>query len=221
MKYLCKVVVVLAMLGLATGVQAETSKDAIAKKLEQRVTLQFQEATVSDAVAFLRAKAADLNIVLLMSPEQAKAARVTLSLKDVPMRDALRYIAELVGVGMRIEDHSVVLSPNFLQDSAPAKRYSTRLNVKPAESAGQYFIECTILEGDEVLSTPRMLTTAGKEGVIKIMSQDTRSGVVLTAMVSESNGLPSSVATTTKVMENGVTNWQSSEVITLTGMGKK
>ena len=79
--------------------------------------VQFQDATLDEALEYIRVKARDLdpatkgiNIVLKPSAELAKA-RITLSLKDVPVLEALRYITELAGCKLDMLGESFYIAP--------------------------------------------------------------------------------------------------------------
>ena len=61
--------------------------------------VDFRDATVREAVAFVSQKVRELsggkqtvNVVWLVSPEQTATARVTLNLRNVPASEVLRYI---------------------------------------------------------------------------------------------------------------------------------
>ena len=62
-------------------------------------TVDFRDATVQEAVAFVSQKVRELsagkqtvNVVWIVSPEQTASARVTLNLRNVPASEVLRYI---------------------------------------------------------------------------------------------------------------------------------
>jgi hypothetical protein len=62
-------------------------------------TVDFRDATVREAVAFVSQKVRELsggkqtvNVVWLVPPEQTATARVTLNLRNVPASEVLRYI---------------------------------------------------------------------------------------------------------------------------------
>ena len=62
-------------------------------------TVDFRDATVREAVAFVSQKVRELsggkqtvNVVWMVSPEQTATARVTLNLRNVPASEVLRYI---------------------------------------------------------------------------------------------------------------------------------
>jgi hypothetical protein len=62
-------------------------------------TVDFRDATVREAVAFVSQKVRELsggkqslNVVWMVSPEQTASARVTLNLRNMPASEVLRYI---------------------------------------------------------------------------------------------------------------------------------
>ena len=77
--------------------------------------LEFHEASVTEAVDFLRRKSVELdpekkgvNIVLKAPPNLAQI-KVTLSLTDVPLWDAIRYLANLAALVVEPEDSALLL----------------------------------------------------------------------------------------------------------------
>ncbi|MBN8421864.1 MAG: M56 family metallopeptidase [Verrucomicrobia bacterium] len=78
-------------------------------------TVQFREATVVEAVEFLRVKAKDLDPdkngvnILVRADETPQNALITLDLKDVPLIEALRYTAELAGMTLVAEPYAFTL----------------------------------------------------------------------------------------------------------------
>lgn len=80
-------------------------------------SVEFQEATVQEAVEFLRVKSNTLddvkqgvNIVLRL-PKDHPSTKITLSLRNVPLSEALRYVAGLAGLALHAEAHAFVLEP--------------------------------------------------------------------------------------------------------------
>ena len=83
-------------------------------------SVQFASATLEEAVEFIRSSVNNacwddypvesLNIVLIPGPVPS-TAEISLELKDVPVGEALRYIAELSGFTVTVEPHAVVLRP--------------------------------------------------------------------------------------------------------------
>lgn len=84
--------------------------------------VQLNNATLEDAIEFVRLKSWDYDTVerdpakkgvnLILKPGAAPStARITLDLKDVPMDAALRYITELAGMRYKVEPFAVVVVP--------------------------------------------------------------------------------------------------------------
>jgi len=101
---------------------------AISQKLEEiRIpSINFREATVREALDFIkqRSKALDtqepdenkrgINIVLKLDPSNAAAGastRITLALTDVPLGEALRYIATAANLKIKVEPYAVAVVP--------------------------------------------------------------------------------------------------------------
>jgi hypothetical protein len=77
--------------------------------------VDYQEATLPDALEFLRQKGNQLgagkvavNFVLQLD-EAAKNSKVTLTLQQVPFTEALRYIGELANVQFTYEPYAIVV----------------------------------------------------------------------------------------------------------------
>src|SRR5436190_19633854 len=84
--------------------------------------VQFQGASVEEAVEFLRIKSRDYDVFerdpskkgvnLIIKPGVAPStAQISLDLKDVPMAEALKYITELGQMKYKIEAFAVVVVP--------------------------------------------------------------------------------------------------------------
>ncbi len=99
---------------------------AINRKLDTiRIpSIDFREATVREALDFLKQRSRDLdtdepdpnrrgiNIVLKLDPASADAGqRITLSLTDVPLREALNYIATAASLKTKVEPYAVAVVP--------------------------------------------------------------------------------------------------------------
>lgn len=77
----------------------------------------LSDATLSETVDFLRAKAKDLdpenlgvNLILAPSADGAEP-KLTLSLSNVPLSEALRYVAALGGCELTADEHAITLRP--------------------------------------------------------------------------------------------------------------
>ena len=120
----------IAVLGLVAllpvgFVQAEEAPTP--KRLQEKIDriiiplIAVEDAAVKDVVAFLRKRSVELdeleadprkkgvNIILLPDPKW-EAVRLTLELKEIPLKEALRYVAELSGAEFRVDPNAVVLS---------------------------------------------------------------------------------------------------------------
>lgn len=100
----------------------------INRKLDQIIIprIEFTDATIREAIEFIQQRAAQLddtetdparrgvNIVLKLDPE-ARAAealtRITLSLTQVPLREALTYVAGAAGLKLKVEPYAVAIVP--------------------------------------------------------------------------------------------------------------
>jgi general secretion pathway protein D len=97
---------------------------AINNKLDSIIIprIDFTDSSIKEALAFIKKRAADLdegdsdnkgiNIVLKLPPDSPDASYpITLSLTDVPLREALRYVTEAANLKIKIETHAVVVVP--------------------------------------------------------------------------------------------------------------
>ena len=97
---------------------------AINNKLDTIIIprIDFTDSSIKEALDFIKKRASDLdegdsenkgiNIVLKLPPDSPDAAYpITLSLSDVPLREALRYVTEAANLKIKIERHAVVVVP--------------------------------------------------------------------------------------------------------------
>ena len=99
---------------------------SINRKLDEIIIpkVDFNEATVREALDFLKVRAAaldagepdpsrkGLNIVLKLAPDAAEAAsKVSLNLTDIPLRQAIGYVAQAAGLKFKVEPYAVVVVP--------------------------------------------------------------------------------------------------------------
>ncbi|WP_265592819.1 hypothetical protein [Verrucomicrobium sp. BvORR034] len=84
--------------------------------------VQFQGASIEEALEFLRIKSRDFDTVerdpsrkginlIAKHGSTPSTAQISLDLKDVPMSEALRYVTELAGMKYKIEPFAVVVVP--------------------------------------------------------------------------------------------------------------
>jgi general secretion pathway protein D len=84
--------------------------------------VEFAGASIDEAVEFLRVKSRDLDVtetdlarkgvnIILKAGDNPSTASISLSLKDVPMVEALRYVTELAGMKFKVEPFAVLIVP--------------------------------------------------------------------------------------------------------------
>jgi hypothetical protein len=93
-----------------SGRAVETARKLVLKQVD------FSNATLDEALEFIRVKArtvdpAKRGINIVVKAGANTQARLTLSLKDVPVWEALRYVAELADLEIEATDDSIVLAP--------------------------------------------------------------------------------------------------------------
>jgi hypothetical protein len=79
--------------------------------------VEFRDATLDEAITFIRMKAREVDpakkgVNILRKPGAGPEAKITLSLKQVPVNEALRYVASLAGHGLTNEGETFVLTPS-------------------------------------------------------------------------------------------------------------
>lgn len=96
--------------------------------------VNFQGASLDDAVRFLRAKSRELdrtgrgiNIDLVLGDAPSNAS-ISLDLMDIPMSEALRYVTELAQMKYKVESDKVVIVP--LSENASERRSLTALEMQ-------------------------------------------------------------------------------------------
>ena len=106
------------------------SKNTLRLKMEKIVlpSVQFQDATIEEAVEYLRVSRAcldadnhssaktALNYVLKLSPNDRRP-KISLDVKDISLSEALRYCAEIAGASARYDRFAVMITDD---DAAPA-----------------------------------------------------------------------------------------------------
>ncbi len=102
-------------------------------------TVQFQGATIDEAIEYLRVKSRDLDNftdsggvkgvnIILRTGDAPSNASISLDLKDVPMSEALRYVTELAQMKYKVEAHAVLVVP--LSENA-SEQYTKSYRVPP------------------------------------------------------------------------------------------
>lgn len=192
-------------------VAATAATAEMAAKLQQPITVQFQEAKFCDVVTFLHDKC-DVNIIVMQEP----AATVTLMLKNLPLSQVIRYLAELTGQEVAVEKDTVVFRPKSTAASAGTggDQYKLESSVEAAQAPHQYTVAVKIHKSPDgknwdVLSAPRVTTRAGQEAKIEVKDEKTGNGVECTVLVTEVAAGTVEMSVACKVQEAGRAPWQS------------
>lgn len=184
---------------------AATGIPSMTRKLNEIVIprIDFKDATVGEALEFLKQRAATLdaketdpsrkgvNIVLQTDQDSAASrARITLSLTDVSLNDALKYVAELSGSKIKVEPYAVALVPQSeaLTDMA-TKEYQVPSNVLSTAGAKAY------LESNGVVFPPGASATY-LPGSKKLIVKNTESNLDLVETLISSANPPSAPSAT-------------------------
>ncbi len=109
---------------------AQKCKTAIAQNLGPKNDLEdrlarlvvpeiaFSDAPVGDVLDYLAARAQEIskgetvvNFIYKGTPEQRNGTLVTLSLRNVPLNEAIKYVGQLSRSAIKYEPHAVVVDP--------------------------------------------------------------------------------------------------------------
>jgi hypothetical protein len=99
--------------------EAKDGKSGAAEKQLSTVILpqiQFREATFTEALDFLKKKVTEVSggkqaANFVVQPGVDQSAKITLSLSNIPLTEALRYIAELVNAKVDYQKYAIVIRP--------------------------------------------------------------------------------------------------------------
>ncbi len=117
--------------GLLAAAQTPPSAVWTARVAEVRGSQAPFRAALSDLQATaVSADPARVGLNIVVRELEERRPRITLHLRNVTLYDALRYLAEVAGLNLRMDEHAVVLSR---ADSPAADRMVTRMYpVSPA-----------------------------------------------------------------------------------------
>lgn len=103
--------------------------------------INFAGAPLGDVLDYFSARSTELsggtlsaNFIYKGTPEQRMNTLVTLSLRAIPLTEAIKYVAQLSNSKVKYEEHAVVIEPN--QSAQPAQTTSAPA---PATSTGTTF----------------------------------------------------------------------------------
>ncbi len=81
--------------------------------------VNFADAPIGDVLDYFTSRAEELtsgkfvpNFIYKGTPEQRQNTLITLSLRNVPMTEAIRYVGQLTKTRIKYEQHAVVVDPN-------------------------------------------------------------------------------------------------------------
>jgi len=94
-------------------------------------SIEFRDATLTECIDFIRIKSRELDpdkkgVNIILKPGGDASARITLSLKNVPLSEALRYCAELSNHKLTSDAQSYFLTPVSAEAPAIAPTPNTR-----------------------------------------------------------------------------------------------
>ena len=135
--------VVIAQSFPATAADSPAPKPATESPTSKIIfpSLDFRDATLAECIDFIRIKSRELDpdkkgTNIILKPGGNEAARITLSLKNVPLSEALRYCAELTNHKLTSDAQSYFLAP--VPTEAPAnKDQASNPAAPPLESAAE------------------------------------------------------------------------------------
>ena len=89
--------------------------------------INFSGAPVGDVLDYLASRASEIsggatvvNFIYKGTQEQRQNTLITLSLRSVPMSEAIKYIGQLSKSRIKYEEHAVIVDPNLAEAPAPA-----------------------------------------------------------------------------------------------------
>lgn len=158
-------------------------KPALLQRAEEIILpkVEFKEATLKEAVEFFRVKSRTndgsgkgVNITLSSDAENS-GVRLTLSLKDVPLSEALRYTAELSNMELTADEFTLFLKKK--QDEKPKPEARAPVKSEAWEKAGKIilprvkFSYTTVTDAVEFLNTKAKEMDPEKNGVTILLVQ--------------------------------------------------
>ncbi|WP_395738215.1 autotransporter-associated beta strand repeat-containing protein [Prosthecobacter sp.] len=101
---------------------SSNQRSDLADKMNQIIfpSVNFNKATVEEALEYLRVKSRDLDHsssgvkgvnIILRTGDAPTNAEISLDLKDIPMSEALRYVTELAQMKYKVEANAVMVTP--------------------------------------------------------------------------------------------------------------
>lgn len=108
--------------------------------------LNLTEAPIGDVLTYLSDRARELsggklapNFIYQGTVEQRQNITITLSLRNVPMTEAIRYVGQLSRTDFRYDAHAIVATPRISQPVAPAPTASQSSTDSEFDPSGSIF----------------------------------------------------------------------------------
>lgn len=103
--------------------------------------ISFASAPLGDVLDYLSARATEIsggtvvaNFIYKGTPEQRQNTLITLSLRSVPLNEAIKYVGQLSQSKVKYEEHAVVIDPSQSATTAPAAGAPGTVSGDPATS---------------------------------------------------------------------------------------
>lgn len=94
--------------------------------------ISFTEAPIGDVLDYLAARASEIsggtavvNFIYKGTPEQRQGTLITLSLRNVPISEAIKYIGQLSKSRIKYEEHAIIVDPNLSESPDPVEGTTT------------------------------------------------------------------------------------------------
>jgi hypothetical protein len=192
---------------------------AIEKELKNVIIPEvvFREAPISDVIDFLTQASAKKVNLILMGASDKNAPTITMSGRNMPLYDVLRLVCEITGSKLRIDDHAVVIVNG---KGTPPNTYGVKLKIAQVEGqTNQFKVEFLISEKhadgkEDLLSAPRITVLGGSEGIIQVLDEGERNGVICTATVTPKDAALK-VDTCVTIKRDGKVLWSCSQETTV------
>jgi hypothetical protein len=132
----CCFMIILA--GLASA-HAESRRTIILPEVK------IKDVTLEEAVAYLKQVVkkldgwddANINVIILGASEEQKRKKISLDVREIPLRSALDHIALSVGMKVRVDAHAVILAPATQSDEILTRTYRVPPHFIQAGSAAK------------------------------------------------------------------------------------
>ncbi len=153
---------------LSPASQLQMAQEAMSEKLRQPMTIQFTDVPLSDVLDFIAQTA---TISIIPSPRiDLKDRRVSINVKDLPLEQAIKYLAKSLSLGYRVEPDAVVIATPEEFSNQPME---TRVFFLKS-GLGPFALQTSAIQPD-----PALVMEPIKEVVTKSVPQPTGSRLVI------------------------------------------